>query len=115
MSIKNLTSITRRLVISSSATVLLALGTVTLEAQAASDIAYTSAGTPMILAGNDRQDRRDDAKDNQDDRQDDRDDRKDDAKDNQDDRQDDRDDRRDDAKDNQDDRRDNRQDRRDDR
>ena len=76
MSIQKLTSITRRLAISSSATVLLALGTVTLEAQAASGIAYTSAGTPMILAGTDgmdrRQDRRGDRRDNRDERQDDR-------------------------------------------
>ena len=66
-------SITRRLAIT-SASALLALGAVTLEAQAASDIALTSAGTPMILAATDGMERRQDRRE---DRQDDRGDRRD--------------------------------------
>ena len=73
MSYQKSISISRRVIIT-SASALLALGTVTLEAQAASDIAYTSAGTPMILAGTDGMDRRGDRRD---DRQDDRGDRQD--------------------------------------
>ena len=73
MSKQKTTSISRRLIII-SASALLTLGAVSMQAQAASDIAQTSAGTPMILAATDGMDRR---RDRRDDRQDDRGDRRD--------------------------------------
>ncbi len=71
-------SINRRLIIITSASALLTLGAVSMQAQAASDVALTSAGTPMIMAETDGMDRRGDRRDDrQDDRQDDRGDRRD--------------------------------------
>ncbi len=74
MNKQKFTSIQRRLVIITSASAMLTFGAVSMQAQAASDVALTSAGTPMILAATDGMDRR---RDRRDDRQDDRGDRRD--------------------------------------